>query len=168
MRVFLFGISLRDNNLMNLSTEPIQLVLSLLYISSFDVSFMFGCVCSRYGFQCMLLIRIYQYMCSCPYTPLGIHHTTRWGVWLPWICMFRSWSLDHDGHPVDRVAQRKQMDQRRTSPGPYHYSPPAHLSNFPFVTCERILYYSLYIFLYSHIYTYWWCNILVILCHILW
>ena len=78
--VFLFGLSPQDINLMNLSTEPVQLVLSLLYISSLDVSFMFGCVCSRHGFQCMLLIRIYRYMCAYPCTPLGIHHTSRWRV----------------------------------------------------------------------------------------
>jgi len=27
-----------------------------------------------------LLIQIYRYTCACPCTPLGIHHTTHWGV----------------------------------------------------------------------------------------
>ena len=80
MRVSLFELSPRGANLMNLSTEPVQLVLSLLYISSFDASFIFRCVYSWHGFQCMLLIWIYRYTCAYPRTPLGIHQTTRWEV----------------------------------------------------------------------------------------
>jgi len=41
------------------------------YIFSVDASFMFGCTCPRHDFQCMLLIRIYWYMCACPCMPLG-------------------------------------------------------------------------------------------------
>ena len=66
---------------MNLSTEPVQLILSLLYISSFDTSFMFMCACADYtDFNTCLLTRICQYTCDCLCTPFGIHHTTRWGV----------------------------------------------------------------------------------------
>ena len=65
---------------MNLSTNPIQLVLSLLHISPLDAFFMLECICSQHDFQRLLLIRIYQYVCACPCTPLGIHHITHWGV----------------------------------------------------------------------------------------
>jgi len=47
---FQTSLSPRGFNLMNLSTEPVQLVLSHMYITSFDASFMFGCACSRYSF----------------------------------------------------------------------------------------------------------------------
>ena len=77
---FLFGLSSRGINLMNLSTEPVQLILSHLYITSFDASFMFGCVCSRHDFQRMLLNQIYRYTCACPCTPLGTYLATRWRV----------------------------------------------------------------------------------------
>jgi len=41
-------------------------------------------------------------MCARPRMPLGTHLTTRWGVQLPWICMSRSWSLDHDRLSVNQ------------------------------------------------------------------
>jgi len=62
---------------MNQYAKPVQLVLSYMYISSLDALFMFGCLCSRHGFQCMLLIWIYQYKCTCLCTLFGINHTTR-------------------------------------------------------------------------------------------
>ena len=43
MRVSLVGLSPRGINLMNLSTEPVQLILSHLFIPSLDVSFLFMC-----------------------------------------------------------------------------------------------------------------------------
>jgi len=67
IRVYLFGLFLRRINHTNPSTEPIQLVLSHLYISSLDALFMFGCVCSRHGFVYMhfdsdLLIHVCLFM----------------------------------------------------------------------------------------------------------
>ena len=47
MRVFLFRLFPRGINLMNLSTEPVQLVLLLLYISLLDASFMFLYACTH-------------------------------------------------------------------------------------------------------------------------
>ena len=128
---------------MNLSTEPVQLVLSHMYIISFDASFMFRCVCSRYGFQRMLLIQIYRYTCACLCTPLGIHHTTRWRVsdslrshaHIPEFgaCGF-SWLLIKD-------AQRKRGSSA-DRPKPFPFRPPVRLLSFPFVTHEHLLYYS--------------------------
>jgi len=38
-----------------------------------------ACLCSRHGFQCMLMIRFYRYTCAYPCTPSGFRLTTRWG-----------------------------------------------------------------------------------------
>jgi len=38
------GLFPRGINLMNLSTEPVQLILSHLFITSFDALFIFGCM----------------------------------------------------------------------------------------------------------------------------
>jgi len=51
---------------MNLSIKPVQLVLSLLYISSFDDLFMFGCICSRHDFQRMFL---FEFIDTCVLVP---------------------------------------------------------------------------------------------------
>jgi len=37
----------------------------------------------RHIFQYMLMTLIYKFMCVSPCTPLGIHHTTLWGVLTP-------------------------------------------------------------------------------------
>jgi len=67
-----------------------------------------------------------------------------------------------------RDAQRKHRSSADHSEA-LSFPAPTRLSSFPFVTRERLLYCSyLYIPLYSRIYAYQWCNILVILCHILW
>jgi len=47
MRVFLFGLSPRGINLMNLSTEPVQLILSPLFIPSIGALFLFMCACTH-------------------------------------------------------------------------------------------------------------------------
>ena len=44
----------------------------------------------------LFFIQIYRYTCACPCTPLGIHHTTRWGVSNSpkFVCSdFKAWSL---------------------------------------------------------------------------
>jgi len=71
-----------------------------------------------------LLIRIYRSTCACPCTPLDIHHTTRLGFWLPWICMFRSQRLE----PVDSpgcwlVMRSGNVDHRQTVWGPIFSGP---------------------------------------------
>ena len=53
------------------------------HISYLDASFMFMfmCACAHDTvFNTCSLIRIYRYTCAYPCTPLGIHHTTCWGV----------------------------------------------------------------------------------------
>jgi len=157
MRVSLFGLSPRGINLMNLPTEPTQLIFSHLCISSFDTLFMFGCICSRHGFQRMLSIQLYQYTYVCPCTLLDIYHTTRWRV------------SDSPGSALDLRVQILKLGswwtsswlewlsgsivaQRKTSSGPYPSRSPARFSSFSFVTLERILYYSsLYILCILHL-----------------
>jgi len=103
-------------------------------------------------------------------TPLSNHHTIPRGVsdsidlhvqileLKPW--WTSSWSEWRSGSIVD---------QWKTSPRSYPSKPLCSSSSFPFITREYILYYSsLYISFYSRIYAYQWCNIHVILCHILW
>ena len=88
-----------------------------------------ACLCSRHGFQCMFMIRIYRHTCAYLCSLLGIHITTRrgalsdspgsscpgHGVWSVWIL------------PVaDRVAQLKRgspIDR----PEPHPSKPPARL-----------------------------------------
>ena len=61
----------------------------------------YTCLCSRHGFQCMIMIRFYRYTCAYLCSPLGIRTTTRLGssIWLPWILMSRSWSLERVDSP---------------------------------------------------------------------
>jgi len=117
----------------------------------------------------MLLIRIYRYTCACPCMSLGIHHTTHWEVSDsagPTCSDLRVWSLW-----ILSVADQGCAAKHGSSadhPECFPFRPPARLLSFLFVTRERLLYGSwLYIFLYSRICAYPWCNILVILCHIL-
>ena len=42
-----------------------------------------ACLCSRHGFQCMFMIRIYRYTCAYLCSLLGIRITTRRGVLTP-------------------------------------------------------------------------------------
>jgi len=66
---------------MNLSIEPVQLVLSHLFIPPLDVSFLFMCACAHDTvFNAYLWIQIYRYTSSYLCMPLGIRNTTRWGV----------------------------------------------------------------------------------------
>ena len=60
-----------------------------------------ACFCSRHGFQWMIMIRLYRYTCTYLSTPSGFCITTRLGsfIWLPWILMSRSWSLERVDSP---------------------------------------------------------------------
>ena len=55
------------------------------------------CMCSRHSFQYMVMTWIYRFTCAYPCMPLGSASPLIGGVWLPWTCMFRSWSLDRSG-----------------------------------------------------------------------
>jgi len=61
----------------------------------------YTCLCSRHGFQYMLMIRFYRYTWAYLCTPSGFCLTTRLGsfIWLPWILMSRSWSLERVDSP---------------------------------------------------------------------
>jgi len=115
-----------------------------------------------------LLIRIYRYTCVYLCTPLGFHHTTRWRV----SDSPRSLYADPGAYEFSRLLIRDaqwSVDLRQTVWDPILPGPLARLSSFPFVTRERFLYCTyLYISLYSHNCAYQWCNILIILYHILW
>ena len=78
MRVFLFGLSPRRTNLINPSTELVQLILPYLRITHYLIPhFMLVFVCSRHNFR-YFLSQFYQYMCVCLCMPLGTCFTTRW------------------------------------------------------------------------------------------
>jgi len=76
------------------------LILSYLEYFLFDI-YLLTCSCSRHGFLCMLMSWIYRYTCTYLSTPSGICITTRLGsfIWLPWILMSRSWSLERVDSP---------------------------------------------------------------------
>ena len=63
--------------------------------------YLLTCFCSRHGFQCMIMIRFYRYTCTYLSTPSGFCITTHLGssIWLPWILMSRSWSLERVDSP---------------------------------------------------------------------
>ena len=67
-----------------------------------DALFMLGCVCWRHDFQCMLLIQIYRYTVLIPARNLAFIIPLVGEFWLPWIWLFRSWSLDRGGLPGDQ------------------------------------------------------------------
>ena len=107
-------------------------------------------------FQYMFMIRIYRYTCLYPCMPLGIYNTTRWRVLTPLdphvqISELRAYGFSR---MLIRNAQRKRGSSA-VRLRPYPSRPPARLSSFLSVTCERPLYGSyLYISLYSHICAY--------------
>ena len=171
MSASLFGLSLRSINLMNLSTEPVQLVLSHLFITSLDVSFLFMCACAHdtvfntYSFDSNLSTHV----CLFPYATWHSSQYSLGSFWPPgFSCLdpeaWRLWILSVVYQRCAAVAWIIGRLSKALS-----FQAPARLSSFPFVTRERLLYCSyLYISLYSRICAYRWCNILVILRHIWW
>ena len=128
------------------------------------------CLCSRHGFQYMLMTWIYWYTCVYPCTPFGICIIARWGVVTPLDPHVQITKLEtcEFSQLLIRVAQQKRGSSANRLK-PYPFRPHVRLSSSPYVTRQRPLYYSyLYIPLYSRIYAYRWCNILVILCLIWW
>ena len=154
MRVFLFGLSPWGINIMNLSTEPVQLLLSLLYISSLDASFMFGCVCSRHGFQCILLIQIIDTCVLVPtryfafITPLVGEFLTPLDLRVQ-ILELRACELSW---LLIRVAQRK-CGSSADRPKPFSFWPLARLSSFLFYNLwtSFVLFILVYLFVFSHL-----------------
>jgi len=64
--------------------------------------FLFFCICAHDTiFNACSWTRIYRYTCACLCTPLGIHHTTRWGVLTP-LDLHVEMNLDRDGLPGDQ------------------------------------------------------------------
>ena len=122
MRVSLFGLSPRGINLMNLSIELVQLVLSHQFIPSFDALFLFMCACAHDKvFNACYFIRIYQYMCDYPCKSLGICNTTRWGVTTPLDPYVQVSEPGSGGFSLSliRVAQRKrESSTNRLKPHP--------------------------------------------------
>ena len=103
MRVSLFGLFLRCTSLM----EPWpKLVQSVLLVIGFYIGFP---VLSWLCYACSYLLYLYSnppvfctryhcyiHTCAHPGSPPGFYFTTRLGsfIWLPWILMSRSWSLE--------------------------------------------------------------------------
>ena len=124
---------------------PLLSLCLLLYVCAYDMVF-----------QHALLIQIYQYTCAYPCTPLGIHHTTHWGVSdsLGSACSdLRAWSCRFFWLLI-RVAQWKCESSanrlRPILPGPLLGSRVSfHDSWAPFVS---------YV-LDSRICAYQWCNV---------
>jgi len=103
MRVFVFGLFFGRTSLMESWPKLVQLVLpvfSFIQFYRFYVSLEDNWCCLICFTYCLLtnsympvlmtrfsihalLIRIYRYTCACRCTPLGIRHTTRWGVLTP-------------------------------------------------------------------------------------
>ena len=86
IRVYLFGLSPRNINLMNLSSSPYNWFCRFctshhLMCTSHHLMPLSCLVCMlTTRFSMHALNRIYRYTCAYPCTPLGIHHTSRWGV----------------------------------------------------------------------------------------
>jgi len=144
----------------------------ILYLISLTISLPAPvCLCSWYGFQyklfwfrfidTLVLIPAHHLTFTTPLvgeflTPLNLHvQISELGA-----CGF-SWLLIRDA----QLKRGSSADRLR----PYPSRPSARLSSFLFVTRERLLYCSLVISLYILAFApYRWCNILIILCHMLW
>jgi len=135
MRVFLFGF-LWHSSLVESWPMLVRLILLIfIFIQFYQFNFMLVkeiagvalsallpaflpapvCMCSWYGFQYILMTWIYRYTYSYPCTPLGICHTTRWGVLTPRIFMSRSQSLKLGDSPGCWSEMRSgSVDHRQT------------------------------------------------------
>ena len=142
MKVFLFELSPRCINLMNLFIKPVQLVLSLLYILLLDASFMFMYSCTHDTIfnTCYFDLDLSIHMCF-PCTLLGIRHTTRWGVLTPLNPHVQILELGACGFSqlLIRVAQQKHNGSAKDQFGTLPFQPPCAPSSFPVVTREAIL-----------------------------
>ena len=99
--------------------------------------------------SCMLTLttrfsitRIYRYTCAYQYTPLSIHHTTRWGVVTPLYPHVQILELVDSPGCWSEMRSGSVDHQQLTVMSPILPGPPAHLSSFSFVTCEYLLYCS--------------------------
>ena len=152
MRVFLFGLSSRGINLMNLFTEPVRLVLLFLYISSCDASFMFGLYAYDTVFHACFWFRFIDMHVLVPACHLAI--VTHWGVFYSpgSSCQDpRAWSLWIPLDAYQRCVAEVWIISRpsRNSILPTF---PACLSSFPLATCEAIcIFIIVYLFVFSHL-----------------
>ena len=114
--------------------------MSLPYLISFAVYLLTSaCLCSRRDFQCMFMIRIYQYTCAYPCLPFGIHHTTHSGVLTPLVLMSRSWSLEHVDSPSCWSEWRSgSVDLQQPVQSPILSGPPVRLLSFPVMTLSLL------------------------------
>jgi len=92
MKVSLFGLFLRGASLMGPWLKLIQsilLIIGFIRISGFMILYLFMSCLSTY-------ILFHNHLCSSWFATWLSHHT-RLGsiIWLPWILMSRSWSLEH-------------------------------------------------------------------------
>jgi len=166
----LFGLFPRSINLINLSSEPYN-CLCHLYTSHHLMSHscsgvhaqdMFFNACFWFGFIDIRVLIPARHLAFI--TPLVGEFSDSPESACP---DPRAWTVINI--QLIRVVQQQHSGSAKTSSGPYPSKPSTRLSSFPFVTRECILYYSsLYISLYSRIYAYRWCNIHLILCHIMW
>jgi len=136
-----------------------------IYLLLFTYSYM---LMLTIRFSCSLT-RIYRYTCAYLCTPLGIHRITHWGVLTPLDLHIQIlelglwWTSWWSELRTGRV-----MDQQLTVLSPIL---PGPCSSLWFSFCNSWAYFVLfilvYLFVFSHL-CHWWCDVLVILCHILW
>ena len=129
MRVFLFRLFPRGINLMNLCIDPVRLVLSHLFIPSFDALFLFGCMLTTRFLMHAFNSDLSIHMC------LSLHAT--WHS--PLVGEFPS-PLDPHVQILELRAcgfsrllirvRSECMDHRQTSPGPYPSRPPCLFLEF--------------------------------------
>jgi len=127
----------------------------------------------RYGFWHMPSNWIYRYTCACLCTLLGFILCTCWvnflitlylHVQIPELEAWSLWIL----HITDQSGTADVWIIGRLY-GVLFFQPHCSALEFLFVTLQHLLYcLYLYIPLNSHFCVYWWCNILVILYHVLW
>ena len=154
MRIFLFGLTRRGINLMNLSTEPVQLVLSYLLILSFDASFMFMCAYltirfSMHVYDSDLSIQVCLSMLA---TWHSYHHSPGSSVWLPWILMSKSWSLERVDSPSCWSEWRSDsVDLRQTVQSLFLTDPLLVSRVFSHSWASFVLFIFVYLFVFSYL-----------------
>ena len=129
--------------------------LSHLLILSFDVSFLFMCVCAHNTiFNTCSFIRIYWYTCAYPCMPLGIHNTTRLGVLTPLDPHVQVSELGACGFSLllMKVAQRKRGSSADCLK-PHPSRPPCSALEFSCYDSESLflLFIIVYLLVFSHL-----------------